>query len=275
MPNITTVTREFKGVKITQRTDGYLDATAMCKATGKRWPDYRRLDSTQAFIDALSSDVQIPTSEIIQSVKGGLPESQGTWVHPQVAINLAQWCSPEFAVLVSKWVFELLTTGRVDLQPQTPPQSTMSEVAETFKAYASICECIGVTGNQKAIAANAATIKHTGINPLENMGITHLSAESQEQTLTVSDIAKRLGIKPRQVNPILTKIGLQTANRDHKDRLYYELTNLGKEHGVYLDTGKKHKTDGSPVRQIKWYDSAIDLAKTHLETDFALTKSAA
>jgi len=155
-------------------------------------------------------------------------------------------------------------------QPQTPPQSTalMSEVAETFKAYAEICECIGVTGNQKAIVANAATVKHTGINPLENMGLTQLTAETQEQTLTVSDIAKQLGIKNRQVNPILTKIGLQTTHRDHKDNLYYELTNLGKEHGVYLDTGKKHKTDGSPVRQIKWYDSAIDLVKAHLEADF-------
>jgi len=53
-------------------------------------------------------------------------------------------------------------------QPQTPPQSTalMSEVAETFKAYTTICECIGVTGNQLALAANAATVKHTGINPL-------------------------------------------------------------------------------------------------------------
>ncbi len=31
---------------------------------------------------------------------------QGTWVHPHVAINLGQWASPKFAVLVSKWVFE-------------------------------------------------------------------------------------------------------------------------------------------------------------------------
>jgi len=163
----------------------------------------------------------------------------------------------------------------------------MEEVAETFKAYATICfrgksfcgylfaktfasECIGVTGNQLTLAANNATIKHTGINPLESMGLTHLSADTQEQTLTISDIAKRLDIKPQQINPILTKIGLQTANRDHKDRLYYELTNLGKEHGFYLDTGKKHKTDGCPVRQIKWYDSAIELVKTHLEADFVL-----
>ena len=37
---------------------------------------------------------------------GGHPDIQGTWVHPQVAINLGQWASPKFAVLVSTWVFE-------------------------------------------------------------------------------------------------------------------------------------------------------------------------
>lgn len=36
---------------------------------------------------------------------------QGTWVHPQVAINLGQWASPKFAVLVSKWVFEWMSGG--------------------------------------------------------------------------------------------------------------------------------------------------------------------
>ena len=43
---------------------------------------------------------------------------QGTWVHPQVAINLAQWLSPKFAVLVSKWVFEWMS-GNIR-QPSLP-----------------------------------------------------------------------------------------------------------------------------------------------------------
>ena len=43
----------------------------------------------------------------MQSVQGGgNPRLQGTWVHPQVAINLGQWLSPAFAVKVSKWVFD-------------------------------------------------------------------------------------------------------------------------------------------------------------------------
>jgi predicted GIY-YIG superfamily endonuclease len=37
------------------------------------------------------------------------------WIHPQVAINIAQWISPEFDVKVSKWIFELTLTGKVVL----------------------------------------------------------------------------------------------------------------------------------------------------------------
>ena len=95
-----------QGEIIHQRAvDGYVNATAMCKAVGKVFSGYARLDSTKAFIQALSSDVQIHTSELIQQVKGGNPYLQGTWVHPHVAVNLAQWLSPIFAVKVSQWVW--------------------------------------------------------------------------------------------------------------------------------------------------------------------------
>lgn len=89
--------------------DGYVNATAMCKAAGKLWADYNRLGSTQDYFTALSADMGFPISEIIQSVRGGPPELQGTWVHPQVAIHLAQWLSPEFAVKVTKWVFDWMS----------------------------------------------------------------------------------------------------------------------------------------------------------------------
>jgi len=104
---------------ISQRvTDGYINATAMCRASGKLMGDYLRLSTTKAFLSELSSDMGIPISELVQSIRGGLPYLQGTWVHPQVAINLAQWLSPKFAVLVSKWVFEWMS-GNIR-QPSLP-----------------------------------------------------------------------------------------------------------------------------------------------------------
>lgn len=104
---------------VSQRVmDGYINATAMCKSAGKLIADYGRLSSTSAFLKELSIDMGIPISELVQSVKGGESNLQGTWVHPQVAINLAQWLSPKFAVLVSKWVFEWMS-GNMK-QPQLP-----------------------------------------------------------------------------------------------------------------------------------------------------------
>lgn len=105
---------EIEGEIVPQRPkDGYINATALCRATGKLFADYSRLSSTQAFLRELSNDMGIPITALIQTLKGGnRPELQGTWVHPQAAINLAQWLSPKFAVQVSKWVLEW-TTGQV------------------------------------------------------------------------------------------------------------------------------------------------------------------
>jgi hypothetical protein len=104
------VPHAYQGHTIEQRAkDGYINATAMCQAASKNWNDYSRLNGTHAFLAELAADTGIPVSEIVQSIRGGDPYRQGTWVHPQVAIHLAQWLSAKFAVLVSKWVYEWMS----------------------------------------------------------------------------------------------------------------------------------------------------------------------
>ena len=53
----------------------------------------------------------------LQVVKGGNIHNkiQGTFAHPDLAIQIAQWCSPLFAIQVSRWTRELLITGSVTL----------------------------------------------------------------------------------------------------------------------------------------------------------------
>lgn len=101
------IPHEIDGSLIKQRAiDGYVNATGLCKASNKKLNDYLRLKATIDFLNVLSTVTGIPVTELIQKIQGGISQLQGTWVHPQVAINLAQWASPKFAVFVSKWIFE-------------------------------------------------------------------------------------------------------------------------------------------------------------------------
>ncbi|MCJ2080187.1 KilA-N domain-containing protein [Methylobacterium sp. J-090] len=114
------IPHQVGGALVCQRpSDGYINATAMCRAHGKLYADYARLGTTIAFLQALSTDMGIPITELVQSLRGGEPDLQGTWVHPDVAVNLGQWCSPEFAVKVARWVREW-SRARAASQPAVP-----------------------------------------------------------------------------------------------------------------------------------------------------------
>jgi hypothetical protein len=52
--------------------------------------------------------------ELIDAKKGG--NDSGLWVHPDLAIQLAQWISPMFSLKVSRWMRELAMTGSVVLR---------------------------------------------------------------------------------------------------------------------------------------------------------------
>jgi len=114
--------REWNGHAIQRRhADGYVNATAMCKAGGRRWNHYQTNERTQAYIHALAADAGIPATGnpgLICSIQGGRPELQGTWIHPRLAVDLARWISPSFAVWMDGWFLE-------QFQP-APPASPLT-----------------------------------------------------------------------------------------------------------------------------------------------------
>lgn len=86
--------------------DGYVNATAMCKVAGKRWYDYSRLGVVKEFVSELTADTGIPADLLMKKIITGENEIRGTWIHPDLAVNLAMWLSPKFAVKVARWVRE-------------------------------------------------------------------------------------------------------------------------------------------------------------------------
>ena len=80
MPNhqysLSLIAHQVQNSVVEQRAaDGYINATAMCKATGKLMADYTRLKSTKEFLDALAVDMGIPISQLIQTLRDGVQNS--------------------------------------------------------------------------------------------------------------------------------------------------------------------------------------------------------
>ena len=102
------------------RRDGYVNVTKICQAAGKRLQHYRERVDSQHFLDRYVALTGIPANAIFEVIQGGnlANVEQGTYAHPDIAIHIAQWCSADFSIQVSRWVRQLMTTGRVDVRLQ-------------------------------------------------------------------------------------------------------------------------------------------------------------
>ena len=107
----------LNNIIITSRSDdNFINATQLCQAGGKQFNDWYRLNTTKQLINEIESETGIPVSQLIDIKKGNSSEfNQGSWIHPELAIQLAQWISPKFAIQVSKWIINLFTNGKVEI----------------------------------------------------------------------------------------------------------------------------------------------------------------
>lgn len=95
------------GLSLYQRAnDGYVNATKLCQDEEKLFGDYARLKTTKEYLNELSMSMGIPIDQLVYSMKTRSNDNRGTWVHPKVAIHLAQWLSPQFAVFVTNIMME-------------------------------------------------------------------------------------------------------------------------------------------------------------------------
>lgn len=127
---------ELNGFLILAREDGYVNVTQLCKAGGKRIDNWVRLESSKNIINEFSNSLTYEGVKLIHTIEG---KNGGTYYHPDLAIQLAQWISPSFAIQVSKWTRELLITGTVKAGKELSNkqllefQNKINQDKETFK----------------------------------------------------------------------------------------------------------------------------------------------
>ena len=138
---------------------------------------------------------------------------------------------------------EIRRTGSYSVNREQPalPSGVMDGARMIF-------EVAGIKDNQLSLALDNVYASYTGRSALKTGNVT-LTAPTQNQLLTPTQIGEHFKMSARQVNEKLAYAGYQ-----HKIAGKWEPIGAGKEYGVMLDVGKRHK--GTPVRQLKW-DSGI------------------
>lgn len=109
----------------------YINLTDLCKANKKLYGHWRELSTTTPFLQSLKEATH--NDNLIIIVRTGKNENRASWGHPQVAIDIAYWISPEFRVMVTKWVYELGLLGKVDLTNQLSTQELDSIAVDTLQ----------------------------------------------------------------------------------------------------------------------------------------------
>ncbi len=120
---------------VSRQTDKYINATLLCQAGNKKFSHWFSLDTTKQLIKILESNAGIPALDLVQVNKGG--NHYGSWIHPDLAIQLAQWISPKFALQVSQWIRTLFTNGTVSFDIKLLEEITTKD--KKIKLLQDIC----------------------------------------------------------------------------------------------------------------------------------------
>lgn len=137
-----------------RESDHFINATQLCKAGGKEFNEWYRLESTKRLINVLNQtiineNINAPTYPLSQNIdhnnenqqnkeiilvdikRGNSSKfTQGSWVHPDLAVPLAQWISPEFSIQVSRWTRELILTGNISIDSKKSNQELIQMTKE-------------------------------------------------------------------------------------------------------------------------------------------------
>ena len=185
------IIHDVNGVQVSQRRqDGYINATQMCKANNKEWRYYWRLTNTKKYVKALAEDLGLDvivnkpmcnnfTSALVLTFRGGNSQ-QDTWVHPEVAVDLAAWISIPFRIQVNRWIVQWMSTGLNPIAPApNTPTDLLTEINKLEKLIISI--------------RSQARTFHTGSHqPADDHLVKSLHSISHNQLNVINSAIQRL-----------------------------------------------------------------------------------
>lgn len=190
--------RSWNGTPISRRTtDGYVNATAMAKASGKQWSHYRQTDRATIYMEALSRNTEIRVTELYVAKPG-----EGTWIHPRLAVDFARWISAEFAVWMDAWFLEELAGGRVSQVRETPAPALPGDVLTMVERSISLLEHLGGVDDRSQML-----LRDVVLNATLNAASGSAPQLGPAKELTISEFLIELGCPSHKATQVATPIG--------------------------------------------------------------------
>lgn len=256
------------GIVRQRLSDGYINATDICQIAGKNFSSWNRTQTAKDLVQALSFDVQITTSLLVYSKKSGV--GRGTYIHPDLAVPLAMWASPEFAITVSRWVKNWFLSCVEEDQTESYLSiddaiklseivvDTLSMVSEPVRAMLKL-ETIGSLRPDIKPALLKPIKAIASANPLPD--VTHTPTEIGVM------VAQKLGVDKVSaiaINKKLVELGYQESikriNSKQKEvHHYYQPTDTGKEFGQIELAAFKAGEANTTKPNTRWYAGAVDV----------------
>lgn len=115
-------------------SDAWFNATAVAKQFNKRPNDWTSLDSTKQYIKilhgllfpeiALPENLVTKQNQLVKTVTGGISNQQGTWLHPELAVEFARWLNVKFSIWCNTTIRKILrgeSIGEFEPAPKNDP----------------------------------------------------------------------------------------------------------------------------------------------------------
>ncbi|MBR3830973.1 MAG: KilA-N domain-containing protein [Muribaculaceae bacterium] len=114
-----------QAISFAQGNNVMINATQMAKPFEKNPKDFLKTQQTKEFLTELSVVRNLTTDNLVKVVQGG--NTQGTWMHEDVAIEFARWLSPCFAIWCNDRIKELMRNGVTRLTTEEDEDLTIAE----------------------------------------------------------------------------------------------------------------------------------------------------
>ena len=93
---------DFENTAITFNADGWINATVIADANGKRIDHWLATKETKDYIAELNTRVY---GDLIKAKRG---RNGGTWLHPKLAVVFGRWISVSFAIWCDERIDEII-----------------------------------------------------------------------------------------------------------------------------------------------------------------------